>query len=67
MSISIKEIVDILGIEKDNIKNYYKEIKDAKKLIALGYDKNCIWLKSDYGIYTKDKIILTLNNLIVVE
>lgn len=67
----IEEVITILGIEEEiykemNVEELIKITLEFKDL-AKRYDKHSIWLKGDYGVYVKGKIIAESENLYVVE
>ena len=63
----IKTIIDILGIEKENIKNYNTRLL-KKEFNALNkhYNENQIWLAEDYGTYVKGIIADSTTYLVAV-
>lgn len=63
----IKTIIDILGIEKENIKNYNTRLL-KKEFNALNkhYNEGQIWLAEDYGNYVKGIIADSTTYLVAV-
>ena len=58
IKIKNQDIMDILGIEKKNVKNYNKrKLKRDFKILLQNYDIDQIWLKEDYGIYVNGNIL----------
>jgi hypothetical protein len=50
--VSIKGIINILGIEEENIKNYDRiKLKKEFNYLFNKYPDSNIYLKDDYGIY----------------
>lgn len=65
--IKIKEIINILGIEKENIKDYNtKKLKEEFNHLYQKYQEEQIWLIDDVGIYIKGKIVDTTDYLAAV-
>lgn len=63
----IKSIINILGIEKENIKNYNtRQLKKEFNSLLKDYDSNQIWLASDYGVYVKGIIAKSTTYLVAV-
>lgn len=63
----IKQIINILGIEPKNIKNYNTRLlkKEFNELLK-HYNKDQIWLADDYGIYVKGLIAASTFYLVAV-
>lgn len=68
IKIKIKDIIDILGIEEQNIKNYnIRKLKKEFKTLLQNYDEDEIWLKEDYGIYVSGNILTETTYLYAVD
>lgn len=63
----IKQIINILGIEPENIKKYNTRLlkKEFNELLK-HYNKEQIWLESDYDIYVKGLIAASTTYLVAV-
>ena len=63
----IKQIINILGIEPENIKKYNTRLlkKEFNELLQ-HYNKNQIWLADDYDIYVKGLIAASTTYLVAV-
>ena len=63
----IKQIINILGIEPENIKNYNTRLlkKEFNELLQ-HYSKDQIWLSGDYGLYVKGLIAASTTYLVAV-
>lgn len=66
--VKIKDIIDILGIEQENIKNYdTRLLKKEFNALIMEYDEDQIWLKEDYGDYVKGKILTETTFLYAID
>ena len=65
----IKSIINILGIEKENIKNYNTRQlkKEFNLLLEKHYNSSQIWLKEDHNIYVKGKILEETSYLYAIK
>jgi hypothetical protein len=65
----IKSIINILGIEKENIKNYNTRQlkKEFNSLLKKHYNSTQIWLKEDYGVYGVGKILDKTYYLVAIK
>lgn len=64
----IKTIIDILGIEEENIKDYdRRKLKKEFNQLLKKYDSSSIWLKGDYNIYIKGKILEETDYLYAIK
>ncbi len=68
-TISREEVFEVLGLEPQSIINkaWLRDLVREFRLLAQDHDENTIWLRGDYGIYCKGKILATTENLIVVR
>ena len=63
----IKSIINILGIEKENIKNYNtRQLKKEFNSLLKDYNSDQIWLIQDYGVYVKGIIAKSTTYLVAV-
>lgn len=68
IKIKNQDIMNILGIEKKNFKNYNKrKLKKEFKILLQNYDIGQIWLKEDYGIYVNGNILKETTYLYAVD
>ena len=65
---TIKTIIDILGIEEENITDYNtRQLKKEFNQLLKKYDSASIWLKGDYNIYVKGRIVAETNYLYAIK
>ena len=66
--ITIKGVIDILGIEEENIKNYNTRQLKKEFNYLLNKHPNCeICLQADYGIYFHGKIVESTEYLFAIK
>lgn len=64
----IKSIINILGIEQENLKNYNKrKLKKEFNYLLQKYDIDDIYLKEDYGIYCNGAIMESTTYLFAID
>lgn len=64
----IKSIINILGIEQENLKNYNKrKLKNEFNYLLQKYDVDEIYLKEDYGVYCNGAIMESTTYLFAID
>lgn len=68
IKITKKDIISMLGIESENVKNYNQRLlkKEFNSLIKK-YDQEQIWLKEDYGVYVEGEILVETKLLYAIN
>lgn len=64
----IKSIINILGIEQENLKNYNKrKLKKEFNYLLQKYNIDEIYLKEDYGVYCNGAIMESTTYLFAID
>lgn len=68
IKITKKDIISMLGIESENVKNYnMRKLKKEFITLLQNYDEDEIWLKEDYGVYINGNVLKETTYLYAVD